>query len=107
MGRNRTMASPEAYPAIFHEVCRNGSGIIFLSDVPWTGISTAKRFRLFLALLKSQPAHPLHAQANRRWSVLRNSASVHCNVIGRIGDSPSLARLLIDAALSMGNRGKP
>ena len=106
MGRNRKMASPEAYPAIFHEIARNGSGIIFAVDVPWTTISTVKRFRLFLALIKTKPDHPLYKQACRRWSVMRNVASVHCNVF-EPAKRASFAPALIASALGADNRGKP
>lgn len=69
MGQNKTMPTPEAYPAGFHLTTRNGGGVLYADDLPWTTLSTAKRFRLFLALLRRLPEHPLHKQAKRRWRV--------------------------------------
>lgn len=67
MGRNRSLASPEAYPVGWLQAIRNGSGLFLAEDLPWAPISAGKRFRLLLALLKSMPAHPLHGMALRRW----------------------------------------
>jgi hypothetical protein len=70
MGANRTEASPEAYPAAFQAALRNGGAVLYARDLPWSPLSTAKRFRLYLALLRA-PAyrnHPLHGVACGRWS---------------------------------------
>lgn len=69
MGQNRTLPTPEAYPIAFHVIVREGGGVLYLRDVPWTRASTVKRFRLFINLLRRLKAHPLHTWAQRRWSV--------------------------------------
>jgi hypothetical protein len=76
MGANRLLATPDLYPAVFHAVVRNGSGVIYSSDTPWTMLSCAKRFRLFLNLLRKTPSHPLYGAAKARWSVRPRGGAV-------------------------------
>lgn len=69
MGANRTLATPEAYPAAFLAAIRNGGAVIYAHDLLWTTGSAAKRFRLCVALLRSLPHHALHEAAKARWHV--------------------------------------
>lgn len=101
MGANRKLATPDLYPAVFHAVLRNGMGLITASDTPWTALSCAKRFRLFLALLRGMPSHPLYGVAKARWSVLPRNGAVsisRCD-LAPAGESTALNALLVDNAL--------
>jgi hypothetical protein len=99
MGRNRKMANPESYPVAFLNVIRDGGGVLYAEDLPWTTISAAKRFRLCLAVIRALPAHPLRGQALKRW---------HCNPTSRaltLSTGPAkidtaMNRLLVGRALS-------
>lgn len=113
MGQNKTLPSPEAYPVVFNRIVKEGGGVLYLDDVPWTEASTVKRFRLFIRLLRGKPTHPLHLSAERRWSI---SSTPHALLItsgnptrdGSAGKE-ELAIALINRALfdGGGNRGKP
>lgn len=76
MGANRKLATPEAYPAIFLRAVENKGAVIYAQDLPWTTISAAKRFRLFLALVKGLPQHRLYPGAKLRWSVQATSKAL-------------------------------
>lgn len=102
MGQNKTMASPEAYPSAFLSIIRDGAGILYVEDLPWTTISAAKRFRLLLALLKKSPHHPLHRNAMQRWSVRYSSKALECTATIGKGTMESLTGALIDRALKIG-----
>ena len=110
MGRNRKAASPEAYPSAFLRAVEAGSGVMFAGDLPWTPVSSAKRFRLLLALLKDSPGHPLSGRAKARWSVRATPQGLEVQSTAR-GTPMLRAELgvaLIEAALaSGGNPGKP
>ena len=67
MGKNRRLPSPDAYPAVFLSIARNGGGVVYAEDTPWSSGSVAKRFRLFMAVLRGHPEHPLHARALVQW----------------------------------------
>lgn len=69
MGQNRTLATPEAYPAAFLRAVEDGGAVLLAGDLPWTPTSSAKRFRLLLALLRTLPNHPLYRSAQARWHV--------------------------------------
>lgn len=100
MGANRT-APLGHYPAAFHAALASGEGVMFAADLPWTPVSAAKRFRLFIKAVRLQPNHPHHASAKARWSVLPTAAGLE--VKRRVkGELPSLGPALIAAALSRG-----
>lgn len=101
MGANRKLATPDLYPAVFHAILRNGAGLVHASDTPWTALSCAKRFRLFLALLRGMPQHPLYGLAKARWSVLPRNGAVsisRCD-LAPAGQATALNALLVDQAL--------
>jgi hypothetical protein len=100
MGANRTAASPEAYPAAFLAAVRSGSSVLYADDLPWSILSSAKRFRLLLALLRSLPDHPLHTQAKRRWKVEPSPQALVISVYNfSRGEVPSPIPMLIARAL--------
>lgn len=105
MGANRTAPTPEAYPIAFLNAVREGHAVLHEGDLPWTAISAAKRFRLFLRLLRTLPSHPLHPGACGRWSVRPISGTLHLSR-GPSGKAtvtrPGAA--LIAAALSRGGQ---
>lgn len=102
MGANRTMATPEAYPAAYLAAIRNGAGVLYAADIPWTTGSAAKRFRLLLALLRSLPHHELHSIAKRRWHVSATSRALVLRVDEPAYQSASVAAPLISMALGIG-----
>lgn len=101
MGGNRALPQPEAYPVSFLSAIRNGGGVLYAADLPWTVGSSGKRFRLLLALLKDKPGHPLHSAASQRWglSITPRALIITC------ASKPPVARLaapLIASALAIG-----
>lgn len=100
MGANRKMAQPESYPAAFLAAVRSGAGVILTEDLPWTTISSAKRFRLLLALLKEKKSHPLHLQAMKRWSVQAESRALIVSAADSAELVPRLSAAIIERALS-------
>ena len=102
MGANRPAATPEAYPAAFSSALRNGAGVFYAADIPWTPISTAKRFRLFLSLVRKRPTHPFYENAIKRWSVRPSGLALTVCIPNEGHELVSVAGPLIDAALSIG-----
>lgn len=102
MGANRRMASPEAYPAAFVAAVRNGGGVIFAEDMPWTTGSAAKRFRLFLAVIRAHPEHALHKAASVRWHVEATPRAMTVRMIQPAYTAVSVAAPLISMALTIG-----
>lgn len=102
MGANRTLASPEAYPAAFLSAVRNGGAVIYAIDMPWTTGSAAKRFRLFIALLRTLHHHDLHAQASQRWHVEAKPSSLVIRIAQATYHPASMAVPIIGAALAIG-----
>lgn len=101
MGNNRTLASPEAYPAAFLDAIRSGSGIMYARDLPWMPVSAAKRFRLCLKVCRQYPGHPLQAQAKHRWRVEVTPAALVVTIHNtHKGETASITPALIDSALS-------
>jgi len=102
MGANRTMVSPEAYPAAFLAAVRNGGGVFYAADLPWTTGSAAKRFRLLLALLRGLAKHDLHPNATPRWHVEASPRALVVRVQEQAYHPAAIARPLIEAALTIG-----
>lgn len=102
MGANRKLATPEAYPAAFLAALRNGSAVLYAEDLPWTIGSTAKRFRLFLALLKERPLHDLHQAACHRWAVEQHKTSLVLRCLRPEYRAATLSAPLIQLALAIG-----
>lgn len=100
MGANRKMAQPESYPGAFLTAVRAGAGVMLAEDLPWTTISSAKRFRLLLALLKSKPGHELHQQAMKRWSVSAESRALVVSAADSAELAPRMGAAIIERALS-------
>ena len=102
MGRNRQPASPEAYPAVFLAAIRNGGGVFYASDLIWTPGSTAKRFRLLLAQLRTLPHHDLYRRAMARWHVESSPRAVVVRLNQPTYQPALMARPLIELALAIG-----
>lgn len=100
MGANR-IAPLGTYPAAFYTALASGEAVMFTDDLPWTPLSAAKRFRLFIKAIRAQPAHPLHASAKARWSVLPTRAGLEVKR-RTVGELPALGAVLIESALSRG-----
>lgn len=66
-----TKAQPlDSYPVAFHAAVRTGEGAIWLENLPWSGVSSQRRFQTFIRLLRLSQAHPLGEQARARlWHV--------------------------------------
>lgn len=107
MGGNRKMAFPEAYPAAFIATLKNGAGILYAEDLPWQPISAAKRFRLFLSVVRETPRHPLYPNAIKRWSVRPTNRALECFITDAGKEIVSLAGPLIDRALAIGENPNP
>lgn len=97
MGRNNTLATPEAYPAAFISIVEEGSGVIYTEDSHWAPKSTTKRFRLFIALLRTLPQHRLYAQANLTWHTVTTSKA--CNFRAAGVKVPSVSGVVVAASL--------
>jgi hypothetical protein len=100
MGGNRRLPAPEAYPAAFLEAVRLGGGLILAGDLPWTTGSARKRFYLMLDVLRRHPAHELHLQASKRWSVRAGTRALEISCLDQQAPAPSITRDLIRRALS-------
>lgn len=100
MGGNRRFSTPEQYPGVFLTSIESGHGIILAGDTPWTLGSTAKRFRLCLAVIKDRPNHPLYTQACRRWSVRENGSALEVHVSDAIEPAPVNPGLVMQALLA-------
>lgn len=102
MGANRPLATPEAYPSAFLSAVRDGGAVLYTDDLPWTPGSTAKRFRIFIALLRSLPHHELHAAATRVWHVSTSKRAIVLRVTELFTPESSMAAPLISMALKIG-----
>lgn len=100
MGGNRTLPAAD-YPHAFHSALAAGGAVLYAADLPWTPISAAKRFRLFLALIRRSPGHPLREQARKRWRVQPGPEALVLGVSNyHKGETPSLTEALIERALT-------
>lgn len=99
MGANNPLATPEAYPVAFLSAIRDGAGVIYAADLPWSPISSAKRFRICLALIRRLPGHPLYDQARRRWAVQTSATALVVSVVQSAKGEQSLTAHLIGRAL--------
>ncbi len=101
MGANRTLATPESYPSAFLTAIEYGAGIIYAHDLPWTPGSSMKRFHRCVYLIRGLPNHWLHSNAMHRWSVRATPAALEITMVGKQEMAPSVARVLIERALSI------
>ena len=105
MGKNRRLQSPEAYPAVFLAITRNGGGVVYAEDTPWTSGSVAKRFRLFLAVVRARPLHPLHGQSLVQW---HTTITARAAVFRMGSETPPMATLSAPLiAMALAKEGKP
>lgn len=95
MGANRPFANPSLYPAAFHATVQNGAGIMYTWDLPWTVKSSAKRFWLFLSLLRKDHEHPLHWNAVKRWSCRAEGGAVIAAIVQAGEPRVSVGRLVL------------
>lgn len=104
---NKPLASPEAYPIAWLNAIRDGGGVFYEGDMPWTPQSSRKRFFLLLQLLRKEPNHPLYRQARQRWYTSVTGAGLEVHIQGK--PDAELNADLIQRALNFSeyNEGKP
>ena len=100
MGKNRRLPSPDAYPAVFLSVTRNGGGVVYAKDTPWSPGSVVKRFRLFLAVLRAHPSHPLYERSLVQWHATATHRAVAFSMGPATPPVATLSAPLIALALS-------
>jgi len=105
---SRALPQPESYPIAFLRAIEAGAGVIAAGDMPWAPVSSARKFRHLLALLRKIPGHRLYPNAKARWSVRPTALGLEVRLSGGTDKLPSLHVPLIESALQRAvNRGKP
>lgn len=92
----------DAYPQAFHAAIASGGAVLYAADLPWTPITSAKRFRQLLALLRKQPHHPLHPNSKARWRVEPSPRALVVTLQKPEQRATRLGVALIDSAMGAG-----
>lgn len=69
MPRRTEAWPPDRYPASFHDLVKEGFGVVEAGSTPWTNNSVRIRLYEFIRALQESKDHPLKDRARGRWAV--------------------------------------